>query len=522
MKPSTADKVISTLSQAIKGTTCAYLLGLAVACFASLVQTILYVLHEMFLAAQVQFGFLSDNRVIWFFASNIAVALVCFAALAVLGFVLFQIAKVGQEKGVILCVILVLVGTLAASFAVGTLGNPLFWEITGWLGSIIGLVLVVTTIVDRSKAKTNKSITAELAAATPIQQYSGTTPRRKVVVIIDGTNDFAAINPTHPYRLYQQLNEQNDPNMLVYYDGGVGTLRDDGRSNFSAQLGGLWDMAVGLSLGRNVKSAYEFLVDNYRDAQQDELMMFGFSRGAYAVRVLATVLYVYGLVGKAQRNLIPFIWQRAGTPNLNHDMETINALRKGVRGQLGIPIDYMGIWDTVDSIGFFRQQMFPFTASLPNVLNCRHAIALDEARNAFSQVPIKLGNGREEQWYPGVHRDVGGGDKNTKELSLYSYNWVLEPVFPTLQQLGADTNGEDGIKGSKLVTLGYGILGFLPMRMYSGKWNEYRWHYFKFNHIRKPKSVSQPSHSLCLKFANPNYKPVGEHINLKAKCPRAG
>ncbi|MGV8783609.1 phospholipase effector Tle1 domain-containing protein, partial [Pseudomonas aeruginosa] len=52
-----------------------------------------------------------------------------------------------------------------------------------------------------------------------------------------------------------------------------------------ARIAGL---AFGWGLKRNVEGAYRFLAEHYRPG--DQIFLFGFSRGAYAVRVLAAML----------------------------------------------------------------------------------------------------------------------------------------------------------------------------------------------------------------------------------------
>jgi uncharacterized protein (DUF2235 family) len=55
----------------------------------------------------------------------------------------------------------------------------------------------------------------------------------------------------------------------------------------------VFGLATGYGLDDNVLSAYEFLIENYEEG--DELFMFGFSRGAYTVRVLAGLIHKVGL-----------------------------------------------------------------------------------------------------------------------------------------------------------------------------------------------------------------------------------
>ncbi|WP_163478786.1 T6SS phospholipase effector Tle1-like catalytic domain-containing protein, partial [Klebsiella pneumoniae] len=53
-------------------------------------------------------------------------------------------------------------------------------------------------------------------------------------------------------------------------------------------------------LDDNVLDAYRFLATNYEE--DDELFLFGFSRGAYTVRVLGGLLHLVGLLRPDQLN----------------------------------------------------------------------------------------------------------------------------------------------------------------------------------------------------------------------------
>ncbi len=74
---------------------------------------------------------------------------------------------------------------------------------------------------------------------------------------------------------------------VAFYDDGVGT------SSFKplAILGG----AFGYGLKRNVIDIYKFVCRNYQ-ADGDEIFGFGFSRGAFTIRVVIGLILDQGLV----------------------------------------------------------------------------------------------------------------------------------------------------------------------------------------------------------------------------------
>ncbi|KAJ8690155.1 hypothetical protein PTI98_011613 [Pleurotus ostreatus] len=62
-------------------------------------------------------------------------------------------------------------------------------------------------------------------------------------------------------------------------------------------------MAVATTFDRNVFKAYEWLSENYKEG--DRIYLFGFSRGAYQVRVLAGMIERVGLLHKGNYTHIP-------------------------------------------------------------------------------------------------------------------------------------------------------------------------------------------------------------------------
>jgi uncharacterized protein (DUF2235 family) len=106
-------------------------------------------------------------------------------------------------------------------------------------------------------------------------------------VLSDGTGNSAAkIFKTNVWRLYQALDLSGESHQIARYDDGVGS------SNYKllAMLGG----SVGWGLKRNVLDLYCFICRNYQP--RDSVYAFGFSRGAFAVRVLLKFILSQGLV----------------------------------------------------------------------------------------------------------------------------------------------------------------------------------------------------------------------------------
>src|SRR5262245_53090303 len=137
---------------------------------------------------------------------------------------------------------------------------------------------------------------------------------KHIIVLSDGTGNSAAqVWRTNVWRIFESLDLRSSDQVAVY-DDGVGT------SSFKplALLGG----AFGFGLKRNVIGLYKFLCRNYKSAQDyaklaaaaaaaggpaaanaptpphtdDKIFLFGFSRGAFTVRILAGLVASQGLV----------------------------------------------------------------------------------------------------------------------------------------------------------------------------------------------------------------------------------
>jgi uncharacterized protein (DUF2235 family) len=79
-----------------------------------------------------------------------------------------------------------------------------------------------------------------------------------------------------------------DPSQQVaFYDAGLGT--DIGATALTAPVRfvqKLLGSVMGAGIKRNIADCYEFIINHYRPG--DRIFLFGFSRGAYTVRSVAT------------------------------------------------------------------------------------------------------------------------------------------------------------------------------------------------------------------------------------------
>ena len=109
---------------------------------------------------------------------------------------------------------------------------------------------------------------------------------RNIVLLSDGTGNSAAkLNKTNVWALYQAL-DLGGGDQIAFYDDGVGT---SGIRPLRLLGGGF-----GWGLSRNVRDLYEFLCRHYR--QDDNIYLFGFSRGAFTARTLAGLIVRCGVL----------------------------------------------------------------------------------------------------------------------------------------------------------------------------------------------------------------------------------
>ena len=253
------------------------------------------------------------------------------------------------------------------------------------------------------------------------------TKSRNLVICCDGTNNEFGVNNTNVVRLIQALNR--DPaKQRLHYDPGVGTLPEIGRvTRLGKWLSKVRGLAFGAGLSANIEEAYSYLMDFWEPG--DKVFLFGFSRGAYSVRVLAALLHALGLMPRGSQNLLPYAMRLfKGSKGrrddkdywklLNHFRRTFARQIKPGEDDRRFPVHFLGVWDTVSSVGWLWNPVtYPFTRTNPSVDVIRHAVSVDERRCFFRQnqmVQAKRKPGEPQQdlkelWFPGVHCDIGGG-----------------------------------------------------------------------------------------------------------------
>src|SRR5687767_5764475 len=191
------------------------------------------------------------------------------------------------------------------------------------------------------------------------------TNPKNIVLLSDGTGNAAGkVWRTNVWRLFQSLDLTNSRQVAIY-DDGVGS------SAFKplAILGGVF----GWGLKRNVLDLYKFLCRNYEpDAR---IYLFGFSRGAFTIRVLLGLVAHQGLVryeteAELRRRAVGAYraYRKARFHSVSHVETLFRVVRDGVLRLLGRdyrptdnipapPIRFVGLWDTVAAYGLPIEEM---------------------------------------------------------------------------------------------------------------------------------------------------------------------
>jgi len=248
---------------------------------------------------------------------------------------------------------------------------------------------------------------------------------KNIIICCDGTGNQLGETYSNVVKLYMML-EKDNQKQLAFYDPGVGTMSDANAVNpLSKTISKIGGLAFGWGLKENVSQAYGYLMENYEP--EDKIFMFGFSRGAYTVRVLAALIHTTGLLQKGCQHLIPYAWEIFRKSFEDTEKRIAAQFRDTYARKTGI--HFMGVWDTVTSIGLFNRKKLPYTTNNPSILNIRHAVSIDERRTYYRQNLFGTENAHQDikqVWFAGVHSDVGGSyPLNESGLSQLTLEWMI-------------------------------------------------------------------------------------------------
>lgn len=311
---------------------------------------------------------------------------------------------------------------------------------------------------------------------------------KKIVVFADGTGNAYFRQESNVWRLYQALDKtrrEGAPLQLARYIPGVGTS--------SIGVIRAVDGLIGFGVPFNVRRLYRFLCWNWCQDKEwtDEIHLFGFSRGAFTVRTLASLIASQGILPRVidgrpvtgaemKRNALA-AWRAyrtetaplvaGGRLQMNPLISVVRGVRDGatwvlrkVLGQMSyaevkaqqprgqrhkeVAITVMGLFDTVEAYGLPVEELrrvynwliwpiqFRNRRCSSMVRKVRHALAADDERLTFhplrfDQGPRPLLEARpdiSEVWFAGVHSDVGGGYPND-EVAYEPLLWIADEAL---------------------------------------------------------------------------------------------
>ena len=250
------------------------------------------------------------------------------------------------------------------------------------------------------------------------------------IVILDGT--MSSLKPgceTNAGLTFKLLKEvSKSANLTVYYEAGI-QWRD---------WSGTWGVMTGKGINRQIERAYGVLASRYREG--DKIVLIGYSRGAYAVRSLAGVIDMVGLV-------------KSDCATVRVIRQAYRHYRNGARSPTAqefrdhyclpsVEVEAVAVWDTVKALGLrlpviwrWAQSQHDFhNHALGNhIRNGFHAVAFDERRAAYApvmwQCPIDWPGHMEQVWFRGNHGDVGGQvweHPQARPLANIPLVWMLE------------------------------------------------------------------------------------------------
>ena len=250
------------------------------------------------------------------------------------------------------------------------------------------------------------------------------------VIILDGTlSTLAAGQESNAGLVFRLLTEAHPvTRRRVYYEPG---LQWEGWRHTVAFL-------EGRGISRQIRRAYGWLASQYREG--DRIYLFGYSRGAYAVRSLAGVIDRVGLVRReeATERAIRQVWR-----HYRQGPET-EAARAFVQAYCHAEpvVQMVGVWDTVKALGLRLPLLWMLTEKHTVFHNHQlgrtvrhgfHALALNETRAVFDPVmwqsPRDWQGNVEQVWFKGSHGDVGGQVGTypaARPLANIPLVWMLE------------------------------------------------------------------------------------------------
>jgi uncharacterized protein (DUF2235 family) len=211
---------------------------------------------------------------------------------------------------------------------------------------------------------------------------------KNILIFSDGTGQAGGLTPdenvSNIYKLYRATRCGPDTNVdpseqLTFYDPGLGSQPASGLFSVTRVYRWLHDLvsqATGLGITTNIIDCYAALLRMWQPG--DRVFLFGFSRGAYTVRCVASVLSFCGIpttmadgktplfrdvnsTRKIAKEAVKQVYEHVGSPKDAAYLEQRKALALRFRTKYGSDVNgapnvnpfFIGVFDTVASLGSY-------------------------------------------------------------------------------------------------------------------------------------------------------------------------
>ncbi|KAI5836728.1 hypothetical protein DFP73DRAFT_347188 [Morchella snyderi] len=265
---------------------------------------------------------------------------------------------------------------------------------------------------------------------------------------------------------------------FVQYFEGIGT-KDAGYGDYLDRAVSLFDCATGHGYLDILQNGYKVCCKQLQhgNARRHEIFIFGFSRGAFISRALASFIQYVGLMKEEFLNEDEIF--RAKFNELLHQYTSITkwsiiGAKKSIKNRdlkllpfcfQSPRVRLLGAFDTVKTViplpvtNYLSHGVsnIDFEMDAPGIVDhFRHALALNEARPLFNPDLWKseadsADSSYLEAWFFGYHHDIGGGRK-VGGLALWPLQWILQAakdhglvLDPEVQPYDVLFTGEDNV-----------------------------------------------------------------------------
>lgn len=197
---------------------------------------------------------------------------------------------------------------------------------------------------------------------------------KNIALFIDGTTNckqdgFHHWRDTNVIKLFKAVRACDGPGQISQYLCGVGSggydipPTDNNGKVFRRDFADVFPIkkiemflgqAAGLGSLLRIKESYRFLVKNYKPG--DRIFLFGFSRGAFAARMLSDFIGKVGILLEPHlsevNDLFNLFLDGKDHSEFDSRLEKLTAnQKKDSEAPVSLPVYFIGLWDTVAAIG---------------------------------------------------------------------------------------------------------------------------------------------------------------------------